>query len=171
MLCDPLTPHPVYPRACGGTPHIHLLVADKDGLSPRLRGNPDSQGKVSVILGVYPRACGGTRLVGYVGPQQSGLSPRLRGNRQVPLPAWLAPRSIPAPAGEPMQVWQARVNEAVYPRACGGTLHRGVPPNTFGGLSPRLRGNHYTRLHRGGYGGSIPAPAGEPSRNHRQRLR
>ena len=53
----------------------------------------------------------------------------------------------------------------VYPRACGGTIphHRLITPTS--GLSPRLRGNRVPSVMRGGNVRSVPAPAGEPSRN------
>ena len=91
----------VYPRGCGGT----LLGDDAgvggQGLSPRVRGNPDRilvgrAGKRSIPAGagepdrsradprrrrVYPRGCGGTsgRTRGASGTW--GLSPRVRGNQ------------------------------------------------------------------------------------------
>ena len=137
-VCQDFTLHPrVYPRACGGTQDEVTAIVREEGLSPRLRGNPEvgndsgtHQGSIpapagepfspvpsSVLTGVYPRACGGTR----------------------------APECL---------------GSGVYPRACGGnqldaaTLDRG--------LSPRLRGNLHPIIPDPMREGSIPAPAGEP---------
>ena len=152
----------VYPRACGGTTDADTPTQWLAGLSPRVRGNPERMahyteaersiparaGEPAVhrissgVTGVYPRACGGTPLAGAVMVAPPGLSPRVRGN------LWLAdrerttPGSIPARAGEPGRRvcggWMIRV----YPRACGGTVHAGGPPDVRRGLSPRVRGNH-----------------------------
>ena len=49
-----------------------------------------------------------------------------------------------------------------YPRVCGGTYVPAYLPDTDGGLSPRMRGNHTAlRLETLG-AGTIPAYAGEP---------
>ena len=89
----------VYPRACGGTPEDATLAVDKDGLSPRVRGNPADMMKLtnphrsiparagepidpqffSVDDGVYPRACGGTGYSASMVGATWGLSPRVRG--------------------------------------------------------------------------------------------
>ena len=70
-----------------------------------------------------------------------GLSPRLRGT--VSLTGEWADDfgSIPAPAGEPYSPGKLEPSEAVYPRACGGTLGLTLSMNVEIGLSPRLRGN------------------------------
>ena len=151
---------------------ILLPMPFQEGLSPRLRGNPapncwpvlrsrsipapagEPRPELLACLEVevYPRACGGTIFSPSSWASLMGLSPRLRGNRRC--------RSV-TPAGEPgREVW-ARAN-AVYPRACGGTVGLERDPETGRGLSPRLRGNRphgweYTVSRR-----SIPAPAGEP---------
>ena len=74
----------VYPRACGGTRDAAHLDIARQGLSPRVRGNPMHQlfgsptvGSIPARAGepltaaeglilykVYPRACGGTRASG-----------------------------------------------------------------------------------------------------------
>ena len=71
----------VYPRVCGGTLADHVWIAEGQGLSPRMRGNPAAlagitmkQGSIPAYAGepecgsetdpvgrVYPRVCGGTR--------------------------------------------------------------------------------------------------------------
>ena len=92
----------------------------------------------------------------------SGLSPRLRGNPMQFFPPLVFVRSIPAPAGEPLNCKPPKRLLRVYPRACGGTgntvpLRRGQE-----GLSPRLRGNPIQEFEDYAAIGSIPAPAGEP---------
>ena len=92
-----------------------------EGLSPRLRGNPEANdllvGAVRSIpapagepaedsapsptVAVYPRACGGTTRDHAWELIDAGLSPRLRGNRVGQEWVGTRCRSIPAPAGEP----------------------------------------------------------------------
>ena len=111
----------VYPRACGGTTPRGAMPDRWLGLSPRVRGNradagpprrlcrsiparagePKMFGQNTIQIPVYPRACGGTRKLPGRHRSDAGLSPRVRGNQvQVIWPS-LAPRSIPARAGEP----------------------------------------------------------------------
>ena len=155
-----------------------------EGLSPRVRGNPEQPAYVRVKrrsipacageprrprlrlcrFAVYPRVCGGT---GRPLPQDvphPGLSPRVRGNRPRSLPCPAAPRSIPACAGEPRSTACLAFLGRVYPRVCGGTgrpLPQDVP---HPGLSPRVRGNPGDGYPRAGCTASrsIPACAGEP---------
>ena len=71
-------------------------------------------------------------------------------------------RSIPACAGEPVQLrWPLR-ESWVYPRVCGGTGTGCGVGGVRGGLSPRVRGNPYHAYCKRPYDGSIPACAGEP---------
>ena len=96
-----------------------------------------------------------------------GLSPRLRGNPQR-RPQWPhPPRSIPAPAGEPLASVALMEVAPVYPRACGGTPGLGHLLVRLEGLSPRLRGNLLVAQNGAAAVGSIPAPAGEPCRGRR----
>ena len=117
---------------------------------------------------VYPRACGGTVLLSATKKPVIGLSPRLRGNRLQPRRPDPGERSIPAPAGEPVEAASVRGARSVYPRACGGTAQAVRDALTEWGLSPRLRGNQPARDLHAGTGWSIPAPAGEPGRHQRQ---
>ena len=91
----------VYPRVCGGTVRVRIVLSPVAGLSPRVRGNPRPtralcrpSGSIPACAGepvalvfwvgprrVYPRVCGGT----------SGPAARMRGSSG----------SIPACAGEP----------------------------------------------------------------------
>ena len=90
----------VYPRVCGGTVRPHIGVQQREGLSPRVRGNPGwrpaalptsrsipacAGEPVSVAAchaseAVYPRVCGGTCSIPTVPGNSWGLSPRVRGN-------------------------------------------------------------------------------------------
>ena len=111
----------VYPRAYGGTIAVRLEPPRGQGLSPRIRGNPenrleqfDADGSIPAHTGepraprfaapgrwVYPRAYGGTARAPLRCSRAMGLSPRIRGNHEVR--AWQALRhgSIPAHTGEP----------------------------------------------------------------------
>ena len=173
----------VYPRACGGTCTRRYHTASISGLSPRVRGNhitpeariidlrsiparagePVRHRTQRLITAVYPRACGGTRLDRIRPAGTNGLSPRVRGNRRLELERLLVRRSIPARAGEPPSGRQRQSRAAVYPRACGGTSPAPTSGTCSAGLSPRVRGNPHLVGCGGGYVGSIPARAGEPS--------
>ena len=77
--------------------------------------------------------------------------------------------SIPARAGEPSDVDVLRLNHKVYPRACGGTPALACLALAVAGLSPRVRGNPKYQHVNCTVGGSIPARAGEPIRDHHAR--
>ena len=172
----------VYPRVCGGTPARQRPGRRYGGLSPRMRGNPDSTwlstsgwrsipayagepkrwGCGGAAMKVYPRVCGGTPVPCRMGMMPPGLSPRMRGNRPANIRFRYQRRSIPAYAGEPgfpAGIWTTR---KVYPRVCGGTYNPDCLRVRDEGLSPRMRGN---RLNLDGLcaaARSIPAYAGEP---------
>ena len=152
------------------------------GLSPRVRGNLNDKhttanGKRSIPacageplrliappfpIRVYPRVCGGTVQARQNIHAIAGLSPRVRGN---PVP-WLLGHgwggSIPACAGEPDSHVSPLNHLWVYPRVCGGTVQARQNIHAIAGLSPRVRGNPVPWLLGHGWGGSIPACAGEP---------
>ena len=156
----------VYPRACGGTVLRDPPANERDGLSPRVRGNrarrtdravldgsiPARAGEPRTATGqrapgtVYPRACGGTPLRQSPARRLQGLSPRVRGNLHVALVLAFLFGSIPARAGEPPRSPLSLFDKRVYPRACGGTGCAADPQYLPQGLSPRVRGNrsgHY----------------------------
>ena len=151
----------VYPRACGGTAigTAQLAMVGLTGSIPAPAGEPNAAWRCTRSSGwpVYPRACGGY-------PLSAGrpVYPRACGGT-LPQRPIIPVRSIPAPAGEPIQPHGNRKDRQVYPRACGGTAvtPRTKPPRS--GLSPRLRGNLGRRGAPKLALGSIPAPAGEPS--------
>jgi len=172
----------VYPRVCGGAPARTAKNMSSSGLSPRVRGSPEAQYLVQVLVGsipacagepdflrifnsfwrVYPRVCGGAGRNAVVDIARTGLSPRVRGSHQRH-PA-VGPRagSIPACAGEPAGRFSPAQSIRVYPRVCGGASSSASRKAATTGLSPRVRGS------RPGLGldmdlpGSIPACAGEP---------
>ena len=114
----------VYPRERGGTPITHPTPPDGTGLSPRARGNrtdevergfvfgsiPASAGEPgpacgrSRCSGVYPRERGGTITEMEVLYPARGLSPRARGNQLLEVIHRISRGSIPASAGEPLEV-------------------------------------------------------------------
>ena len=49
---------PVYPRVCGGTCILSTLFPDRNGLSPRVRGNPLGSLPYGIASGSIP-ACAG----------------------------------------------------------------------------------------------------------------
>ena len=97
-------------------------------------------------------------------PRKSGLSPRVRGNLTGHVLALRPLGSIPACTGEPLAAYRMAQLSGVYPRVYGGTLDLCANGSGYGGLSPRVRGNH----HDGSVGSletrSIPACTGEPPR-------
>ena len=134
------------------------------GSIPAPAGEPSRFPESDKSKAVYPRACGGTRYCGTTAVNLRGLSPRLRGNPGHPGFRHTDERSIPAPAGEPLNslVWETL--RRVYPRACGGTVFVGPSSISAGGLSPRLRGNRLGCCNRSRSHRSIPAPAGNQIR-------
>ena len=151
------------------------------GLSPRVRGKPQSglpvrHGCGSIPAGagetrtaaiyvpsvrVYPRGCGGN---GHA-PQRlrdlRGLSPRVRGKQTLRGMGFSCKESIPAGAEEtdgPRPLWR---RAGVYPRGCGGNCACPRPVNSNWGLSPRVRGKLGAALVPICPPGSIPAGAGE----------
>ncbi len=164
-LSHPGPPRRVYPRVCGGTLAVGDSRQGREGLSPRVRGNPVCAHRGAVrgrsipacageprlprlraaSCEVYPRVCGGTALTGRRCTHERGLSPRVRGNRDTRKGVDAAARSIPACAGEPCPPACAAQSPGVYP--------------------PRVRGNRKWGGGGGGGGscGSIPACAGEPT--------
>ena len=177
-------PLPVYPRVGGGTLNDQLDTLDRDGLSPRGRGNPPLYGRLMLpcrsipawagepsttnstpLTGtVYPRVGGGTGASTARLAPVGGLSPRGRGNQG----SWRHPRhdagSIPAWAGEPVDHAPDHDALEVYPRVGGGTKRRRRAQASAAGLSPRGRGNLGVCLVTSFRHRSIPAWAGEPGR-------
>ncbi len=174
---------PVHPRACGGAGSVSHSTMSAYGPSPRLRGSrragavaPRPQGSIPAPAGepelsavnharqkVHPRACGGAECTCPSNCSHIGPSPRLRGSRGRPMGGVMTTRSIPAPAGEPPSVRPMTSSRWVHPRACGGADASAFAVSGVTGPSPRLRGSPPVDVQRLAIGGSIPAPAGEPT--------
>ena len=173
----------VYPRVCGGTHWWQDSPSPKQGLSPRMRGNPTPPaghpapgGSIPAYAGepstpphfipypeVYPRVCGGTQPGRILRYAVCGLSPRMRGNRRGVRALETDGRSIPAYAGEPMPAMASMDGARVYPRVCGGTPRFSPLARARKGLSPRMRGNPWLAYGEVRTARSIPAYAGEPA--------
>ena len=155
----------VYPRACGGTITCFRRLRragvppsrsseGREGLSPRVRGNPPRRRWIQYFGPmVYPRACGGTRRIRDLALVRVavGLSPRVRGNQcgRLRRPDISCDRVYPRACGGTGEGFHRSVLSilmTVYPRACGGTLASTVYEYRAAG---RRR--------------SIPARAGEPN--------
>ena len=94
-----------------------------------------------------------------------GLSPRVRGNLLSRCLSSALAGSIPASAGQPSIFRNEGAGQRVYPRECGATLRHCHHEALELGLSPRVRGNLVPSRARAIFYRSIPASAGQPSRN------
>ena len=143
-----------------GNPRLGLCGQPAVGSIPACAGEPGADRPKRMATGVYPRVCGGTAASQWRQTRASGLSPRVRGNRLLLLVELVEQRSIPACAGEPVDILLRPYIFEVYPRVCGGTgcalpmpgwTTRSIPacagePNakrfaaTDGGVYPRVCG-------------------------------
>ena len=94
---------------------------------------------------------------------RAGLSPPTRGNRDGRQSRRRQHGSIPAHAGEPRLLPNARRHRRVYPRPRGGTWVLNPVSDGRAGLSPPTRGNPPKIAPTVNQQRSIPAHAGEPS--------
>ena len=131
---------------------------------PACAGEPNASESVSPSSSVYPRVCGGTERVGVCIAVIVGLSPRVRGNRTRRSLYRRHRRSIPACAGEPVNLLSVAAPLWVYPRVCGGTVIGAGQVSDIMGLSPRVRGNLCRDGANNARARSIPACAGGTSR-------
>ena len=179
----PLLRAGVYPRPRGGTLVPIGRAPNIDGLSPPTRGNPQHPGRAPASsrsipahagepslgavamrsVSVYPRPRGGTTPATAGAAGTDGLSPPTRGNRRWGCSISIKRRSIPAHAGEPKTLRQAREILEVYPRPRGGTVGVRLGEDGLQGLSPPTRGNRLAAVVVRVVGRSIPAHAGEPA--------
>ena len=113
---------------------------------------------------VYPRVGGGNGVAQRAGGAHHGLSPRGRGKLTDTGNWGGAFGSIPAWAGETQTIAAWRECLTVYPRVGGGNLGVHGAPRIVGGLSPRGRGKPGITDGADTAGGSIPAWAGETTR-------
>ena len=134
-------PGGAYPRVCGATETTPQWPSLPWGLSPRVRGNPETPTRQQpgngpipacagqplehfrkvAAVGAYPRVCGATQSSFLPCLSCQGLSPRVRGNRALLLfvPRLLGP--IPACAGQPLTQRDITDKAGAYPRVCGAT--------------------------------------------------
>ncbi len=151
----------VYPRVYGGTRIRQWSYAPLSGLSPRVRGNHQSnidlitqvrsipactgEPETGLVIwmprAVYPRVYGGTPWTHNRIWDFYGLSPRVRGNPTSAGDGLGTYGSIPACTGEPGQRSPRSPIRWVYPRVYGGTMTEQSQYKTVVGLSPRVRGN------------------------------
>ena len=131
------------------------------GSIPACAGEAPDGGGVKASGGVYPRVCGGSRRRPSHPSSIGGLSPRVRGKLSRPMMSAIAPRSIPACAGEASPARPAITGHTVYPRVCGGSDWLAMLGGAMTGLSPRVRGKRGSLIRCGRPLRSIPACAGE----------
>ena len=177
-------PMAVYPRTRGATHRWLIAAYGVEGLSPHARGNhsrrrgdrpprrsiPARAGQplldwdLVTTLSVYPRTRGAT-LVGLgLSDDLIGLSPHARGNHCFyPFP-FRHYGSIPARAGQPCHSHSFQLDSKVYPRTRGATTLSHIHSMPHCGLSPHARGNPGLRMCHIGVLRSIPARAGQPTR-------
>ena len=105
--------------------------------------------------------CGGSGQTRHFKQTGLGLSPRVRGKRQYPCRPDFRGGSIPACAGEAIEVRYRQQLVAVYPRVCGGSQAHERSSWSHDGLSPRVRGKPIVALTGLESTRSIPACAGE----------
>ena len=135
----------VYPRVCGGTAALAFLQREREGLSPRVRGNQYHPAPLHATPRSIPACAGEPRIHRAMG-RRHRVYPRVCGGT-----LWATRRRC----GGTGCGW-------VYPRVCGGTIH--FQPIAIGvrGLSPRVRGNRQFGRTAHAFHRSIPACAGEP---------
>ena len=151
----------VHPRVCGEAVSMNGTNFAIQGPSPRVRGSqpspftrtvpvgsiPACAGKPFSLLalqdyvGVHPRVCGEAghrerRITPGPGP-----SPRVRGSRRRGPYSDACAGSIPACAGKPSGLIDARGQPRVHPRVCGEARCPSTDPETARGPSPRVRGS------------------------------
>ena len=129
---------------------------------PASAGEPSGSRSYTDRYWVYPRECGGAVRSTLPLHIKQGLSPRVRGSQWAVRFGGIFLGSIPASAGEPVNVRLMYLYAEVYPRECGGALLEVQLLFAITGLSPRVRGSRRCASRRLWAAGSIPASAGEP---------
>ena len=172
-----------YPRGRGGACACASIETNSTGLSPRTRGSPLVENRVSSASGpipadagepwsrsarrcwtrAYPRGRGGAFQGRGYGACKRGLSPRTRGSRVCWISRWPLAGPIPADAGEPRVVYPLPPTSWAYPRGRGGASSGLQHTLRQSGLSPRTRGSPMAGPSGFEHCGPIPADAGEPS--------
>ena len=173
--CRP--PSGVYPRERGGAGMWSAAAGAAAGSIPANAGEPQGHPDRPRRPRVYPRERGGAGQRALLAQLFEGLSPRTRGSHPRNCFQRRRRRSIPANAGEPVQLGAAGHRPQVYPRERGGAGFATPYAAFHEGLSPRTRGSRSAPPANVAMWGSIPANAGEPlganpmtpKGNHRKR--
>ena len=149
-----------HPRVCGEN---HLLLrwpSTTTGISPRMRGKPDSpfgggvgDGNIPAYAGKtvrrrqcpqhwleHPRVCGENLKQTAAKSIRAGTSPRMRGKRLVSDRELTTKRNIPAYAGKTPTHGLSPLAAAEHPRVCGENKPTGTWHSPVTGTSPRMRG-------------------------------
>ena len=182
-------PGRVHPRVCGEAADLDLAPSQSRGPSPRVRGSPSNPsdggattGSIPACAGkphpgglccdqerVHPRVCGEASVSRPATHRIQGPSPRVRGSPVLAeIPRYLH-GSIPACAGKPPRCCQRQRAARVHPRVCGEAHVGRTSAARTPGPSPRVRGSRGGGLADRVRRGSIPACAGKPTPQPRQR--
>ena len=181
---DKLVPHKavqVDPRSRGGDGVLPRLSSRPTGRSPLTRGRPGRPLHRAHLPRSIPAHAGETACLRFratrrrVDPRSRGgdrsdIGRRTLGSGRSPLTRGRPPRlrrppsggrSIPAHAGETLQLGGGMRSVRVDPRSRGGDLGSPTTIVDGGGRSPLTRGRLTTSIRRSSGRGSIPAHAGE----------
>ena len=171
-----------YPRSRGATAWAAARAWSASGLSPLARGNPGlpinadcgpgpiparaGQPAIAAVFSrccrAYPRSRGATFRATSEADNKDGLSPLARGNLHHRGAARPRGGPIPARAGQPRAVPRGNHPVSAYPRSRGATRTMTEYLTPAEGLSPLARGNQVLPSKLQGFGGPIPARAGQP---------
>mgnify|MGYP001002450969 CR=1 FL=1 len=130
------------------------------GTSPRMRGKPTTPSRcdlspwnIPAYAGKtqdqyfwwlsceeHPRVCGENHPWWISPAHRRGTSPRMRGKPAYSADEVKALRNIPAYAGKTNHQNHRQRDEAEHPRVCGENETGFMPPESWKGTSPRMRG-------------------------------
>ena len=170
----------VHPRVCGEHFGQHEFGGGSRGSSPRVRGTSGQNGGDSKLdrfipacAGnmphlsshsdadtVHPRVCGEHSNATKEGWRSDGSSPRVRGTWADYISYAIAPRFIPACAGNMMYYCWPIIQGPVHPRVCGEHYPEYSGWLPLHGSSPRVRGTYFRHLIPKSEYRFIPACAG-----------
>ena len=152
----------VYPRECGAT----IVSASQKffvrGLSPRVRGNPETAQGMAHLPRSIPASAGQPRMR-QPDPSLGRVYPRECGATIDEVSEVFMVAVYPRECGQPQHPYCRPYRPPVYPRECGATYRDLRFTSAFTGLSPRVLGNHRCHLVTSFNQRSIPASAGQPS--------
>ena len=174
------TPAAVHPRLCGEHAWRPPRVLRLDGSSPPVRGTPKAAAETALTerfipacagntcdraveprgAPVHPRLCGEHAKVVDTEPLNAGSSPPVRGTQGIAGLSWVAPRFIPACAGNTPRIEPQPRREPVHPRLCGEHPSRPAVARGKCGSSPPVRGTPWIARRGNWQRRFIPACAG-----------